>query len=553
MCTKTVMRISAAFISLAICALSTAQSAVEFGKVKEKYLLLPVSKSSPRRQAVLSAPGMEDYTFLIRLAPDEVSTDYWVYCETDIYRGKKLTLSFPVEQGMGLVHLSDTIPGEAEMYREPLRPQQHFTFKRGWNNDPNGLIYHNGEYHLFAQHNPFEAAWQNMHWGHAVSSDLVHWRQLPIALRPDKLGTMYSGSAVIDKNNTAGFGKDGKSAMVAVYTSCGRVNFTPQCQCLAYSLDNGRNWTKYEGNPVLESSTERFGSGTRDPKVFRYEPAGHWVMVLFEGDGHSIYTSPDLKEWTYRSHITGFYECPDFYELPVDGDPGNTKWVMTAASGVYMLGSFDGFSFKSETGMLMYAEGEFYAGQTFSDFPDGRRVQILWEKTSYEDMPFRSSFSTPLEMTLRTTRDGVRLFAEPAREFDILQHSAFSGRNLSGEELTAALTPFGSEGSLRVKCTLSVSRTNTKPTMTIDGQDLVRWDVGRCQINGKFYAPRALDEKKLSFELILDHGIIEAYFDGGAYSQFIGRKASKPGKGFEFSGDAHIDSLEIFTLDSIWE
>src|SRR5690606_13651467 len=194
----------------------------------------------------------------------------------------------------------------------------------------NGLVYHNGEYHLFYQHNPYEKEWENMHWGHAVSPDLVHWRELPVALFPDELGTMFSGSAVIDHANTAGYNQGDTAAMIVAYTAAGPEK---QVQCIAYSLDNGRTFTKYNGNPVIDSKKKWNSPDTRDPKVFWYKPGNHWVMVLNERDGHSIYTSADLKKWNYESHVTGFWEWPELFELPVDVDINNTNWGTDGASG----------------------------------------------------------------------------------------------------------------------------------------------------------------------------------------------------------------------------
>lgn len=529
----------------------SAQNKVEYKKVKDSYLIIPVSHSVGQQKMIISSPGQEDYSFMVRLATDASSADYWVFCDLTPYKGKKMTVDYPEKKGLDLIYMSDSVPDAENIYSEALRPQQHFTFKRGWNNDPNGMIYYDGEYHLFGQHNPYEREWQNMHWGHAVSTDMIHWKELPWALRPDALGTMFSGTAVIDWDNIAGFGKPGNPAMVAIYTADAPGHET---QCLAYSLDKGRSWTKYEGNPVLDSGEWLKSSQTRDPKVFWYAPGGHWVMVLYEVDGHSFYTSSNLKEWTYQSHVPGFFECPDFYELPVDGDLNNMKWVLTAASGVYLVGDFDGKKFTPETGLLMYTEGAVYAGQTFNNLPDHRRVKIEWMQTEYKDMPFKSSFSTPMEMTLRTTKDGVRLFAEPAVEFDVLQHSAFKGNALSVAEVNEALSRFAGEESLRIKCSMTIPSSPGAVVLTLDGQNIVNYEIGRSLLNGRFYSHPTGDKITLSFDLIVDRGIVEAYFDKGAYSQFIKRVAVPDAKkGFRFAGRAEVDSLEIFTLDSIWK
>lgn len=189
-----------------------------------------------------------------------------------------------------------------------------------------------------------------------------------------------------------------------------------QTQCIAFSLDNGQTFVKYDGNPVIDSNEKWQTHDTRDPRLFWYEPSKHWVMVLCEREGHSIYTSTDLKDWVYRSHVRGFWECPDLFELPVDGDSSKTMWVLYGASGTYMLGDFDGCTFTPRAGKYRYTAGTVYAAQTYNDIPDGRRIQIGWGRLTIPDMPFNGQMLLPTELTLRTTRDGVRLFSEPARE-----------------------------------------------------------------------------------------------------------------------------------------
>ena len=223
-------------------------------------------------------------------------------------------------QGLAAVHQADTIAGSEDLYRERLRPQFHFSSRRGWLNDPNGLVYHKGEYHLFYQHNPYGWAWGNMHWGHAVSTDLVHWQELPIAIYPHRFGDWaFSGSAVVDRQNTAGFKKGDEDVLVAAYTSTGRG------ECIVYSHDRGRTFTEYDGNPVVKHSG-------RDPKILWHAPGKHWVMAVYdEADdkrGIAFYTSPDLKKWEQQSKIDGYFECPDIFELPVDGDRSRRKWVL---------------------------------------------------------------------------------------------------------------------------------------------------------------------------------------------------------------------------------
>ncbi|MBN2173149.1 MAG: glycoside hydrolase family 32 protein, partial [Bacteroidales bacterium] len=361
---------------------------------------------------------------VIRIADEE--PDYWVFKDVSAYRGKKLQLLFRDQvKGIDMIYLSDRFAGEDSLYHEINRPLFHFSSRRGWNNDPNGLIYLDGEYHLFYQHNPYEIHWENMHWGHAVSKDLIHWTELNDALYPDPLGTMFSGSAVIDKNNTAGWGKN---TLVAAYTAAGKQ----QVQCIAYSHDKGRTFTKYEGNPVV--------GPTRDPKVIWYEPNKEWVMALYHDAGISFHTSKNLKEWKFESHIKGFYECPEIFQLPVDGNPGNTLWVVYGGSGTYLLGDFDGKTYTPRYGKYRNTYGGHYAAQTYNNHPEGKRIQIGWGRIESRGMPFNQMMCFPTELSLRTTHEGIRMFSEPIGAIEKLHVKEHDLSGLSVSEANQKLS-----------------------------------------------------------------------------------------------------------------
>ena len=439
------------------------------------------------------------------------------------------------------------------LYKETNRPQIHYTQRRGWNNDPNGLLYYDGEYHLFYQHNPYKRDWGNMHWGHAVSNDLIHWEELPIALYPDEHGTMFSGSAVIDYDNTSGFGKNGIPAMVAIYTA---DNPEKQVQCIAYSLDKGRTWTKYKGNPVIDSKAKWNSKDTRDPKVFWHKPSGKWVMVLNERDGHSIYNSDNLKDWTFESHITGFWECPELFELPVDGNKDNTKWVMYGASGTYMLGVFDGKKFTPESGKYYYSTGSIYAAQTFTNIPesDGRRIQIGWGRISHPGMPFNGMMLFPTELSLRTTKDGIRLFSKPIDELDRLQTSVGKWRALTADKADELLRQYKDASTLRIRTTLKLSHA-TNAGLNLFGQSLLDYDMNYNRINGVFYSPEDMTSMEIAADIILDKTSIEVYIDDGAYSYSMERRPDlKNREGFHFFGNnIEVKEMEVYTSRSIWE
>ena len=321
------------------------------------------------------------------------------------------------------------------LYEESYRPQFHFTAQKGWLNDPNGLVFFGGEYHLFFQHNPKGREWGNMTWGHAVSTNLLEWNQLEHALHPDALGTMFSGSAVVDWKNTGGFQTGKEPALVALYTAAGGTSDEskgkPFTQGLAFSNDRGRTWKKYDKNPVLGN----IGDGDRDPKVFWHEPSKHWVMPLYIGEKDPsnldkngkpktrnvchFYTSTDLKQWTFASKFAEeLYECPGFVELPVDRGTKPSKWVLWGASGEYWVGRFDGKSFTAETPKR---KGDFgsnaYAAQAFDNLPDQRVILIHWmQGGKYPSMPFNQQMGFPVELSLQSSADGPRLVKWPISE-----------------------------------------------------------------------------------------------------------------------------------------
>lgn len=520
-------------------------------KITKRYLNIPVSMQEDRASMSFTVDGTPERKFNIRLAPS--SPDYWVFCDVSAMKGKTLSIDYAGDnEGLSQIYQDDGIAGQDTLYREKYRPQLHFSSRRGWNNDPNGLIYYDGEYHLFYQHNPYETEWGNMHWGHAVSKDLIHWEELPIALYPDRLGTMFSGSAVIDYDNTAGFNKDGKPAMIAIYTA---DHPDRETQCIAYSLDKGRTWTKYEGNPVIDSKEKWNSRDTRDPKVFWYKPNKEWVMVLNERDGHSIYTSADLKNWTYRSHVTGFWECPELFELPVDGDQSNKKWVMYGASGNYMVGTFDGHAFTPESGKYYYCTGNMYAAQTYADIPesDGRRIQIGWGQIVHPGMPFNMMMTLPTELSLRTTKEGVRLFNNPIAEVDELQALKYKGKNLTAEEATQKLKPFDGADCLRIKTTFKLSHA-TEAGLKLSGQDILRYNMNHNLVNGVFYTPDDRTSMELTADIIIDRTSVEVFIDGGAYTYVMRRDVSSGDKdGFSFWGNnIEVKNLEIYSMASIW-
>ena len=522
-------------------------------KITKKYLNLPVSTKVERTEMTFSVDGRIERKFDIRLATSD--PDYWVFCDVSALKGKTLTIKYPEnQQGLNLIYQDDCIAGQDSMYREKNRPQFHFTTRRGWINDPNGLIFYDGEYHLFYQHNPYEDEWGNMHWGHAVSRDLIHWKELPIALYPDEHGTMFSGSAVIDYDNTSGFSKKNTPAMVAIYTADSPEK---QVQCIAYSLDKGRTLTKYGQNPVIDSKEKWNSQDTRDPKVFWYQPGKHWVMALHERDGHSIYTSPNLKDWTFQSHISGFWECPELFELPVDGNPENKKWVMYGASGTYMIGAFDGKKFSPESGKHYYATGTAYAAQTYTNIPgsDGRRIQIAWGRINHPGTPIHGMMLLPVELTLRTTKNGVRMFSYPIIEVESLYADEAAWTSLTTEDANKYLNQFNDADGLHIRTTIKLSHA-TSAGLNFYEQRLLDYDMNFNLINGVFYSPEDMTGMEITADIFIDRTSVEVFIDNGAYSYSMEkRQLSGKREGFYFWGghDIEIKDLYVHRMRSIWD
>ncbi len=518
--------------------------------VEKRYLNLPVKNGSSKRRMRMLVDGQVVREFEIELA--ERTPDFWVFLDLTPFAGKKAVVEVeglargshvldPIGQG-------DEIRGAENLYREKLRPQFHFTSRRGWNNDSNGLVFHKGLWHLYYQHNPYGVQWGNMHWGHAVSEDLVHWKELPIAIYPQQFDDwVFSGSAVVDVNNTSGFGRGGEPPIVAAYTSTGRG------ECIVYSNDDGRTFTEFEGNPVVRHAG-------RDPKVIWYGPGRHWVMALYdEADNKrmiAFYTSQDLKTWEFASRIDGFFECPEIFELPVEGEEGQRRWVLYAADGDYLIGSFDGRVFTPESGKHRFSHGNcFYASQTYNNVPpeDGRRVQIAWGRVEIPGMPFNQMMLFPVELTLRPTGEGVRMFARPVREIERLREKTC---NWKGVEVSAGKDPIGPvEGELmHIQATLRPAGA-TKCGFTIRGTE-VTFDVaaGKLACLDKT-SPLSPVDGVIRLELLVDRTSIEIFANDGEVYMPMGVILPDENQSIRIiaeGGLVKVESLDVHLLRSAW-
>lgn len=446
-------------------------------------------------------------------------------------------------------------------YKELHRPQFHFSARKNWINDPNGLVYQNGVWHLYFQHNPAACVWGKPFWGHAVSNDLIAWQEQDgHALSPDEHGAMFSGSAVVDHDNTAGFGE---GALLAFYTAAGgyampKREFT---QCLAFSLDGGANWIKYDGNPVLEW----IEGGNRDPKVIWHAETRRWIMALYLAeDRYCLLSSPDAKTWTKIQDLTldDDNECPDFF--PLKDASGTERWVFSGAKGYYVVGRFDGKTFSAETGRQTAEFGRNgYAAQTFSNVPDGRCIQISWMAGGlYPEMPFNQQLSIPVELTLMGEGNNVVLTRWPVRELNSLRQRsiALKHETIGGDKRLTATTE-----AVLFDASFTVHRQDANLLyVVIRGQSLVfdwrknefRFEYGSASrlVPDRRQVPLP-DEPTLSVRLVVDKASVEVFINGGVISAsfcFLPNGYVHPFEIHSYPTEQIIEDFELHELASIW-
>jgi fructan beta-fructosidase len=482
---------------------------------------------------------------------------------------------------------------------ERYRPQYHFTPERNWMNDPNGLVYFEGLYHLFYQYHPDGTTWGPMHWGHAVSPDLVRWEQQPIALEPDANGTIFSGSAVVDWNDTTGF-FDGGSGLVAIFThhlaagGSGGSDTVRQRQSLAYSKDAGRTWIKYEGNPVLEDERQ---PDFRDPKVIWHAPSGRWVMALAVRDHIRFYTSPNLIDWTLGSEFgaglgshDGVWECPDLFELAVDGNAARKKWVLIVSIGSteelaegsrtqYFIGEFDGRTFHAqqqpdEVLWLDYGRDN-YAGVSWSDIAeqDGRRIYIGWMSNwKYANLTpsaaWRGAMTLPRALTLKSEPEGMRLFQQPVDELQTLRRSEREWKELLIGEADTNLLAELSINAFEIVAEFEGStadtfgfKVHTGPGQaTVIGYDFTagqlfidRTASGDTSFQRDFACKHSAallpDHGKIELRLLVDRSSVELFAQGGKVAMTDLIFPDPSGKGLELfvtGGSIRIIQLKLY-------
>ena len=450
--------------------------------------------------------------------------------------------------------ITDKALSQSQLFKEAHRPQIHFSPKEHWMNDPNGMVYYKGVYHLFYQYYPGGNVWGPMHWGHATSKDLIHWQHQPIALYPDSLGYIFSGSAVVDYKNTSAFGKNGKVPLVAVFTHHdpkrekeGRNDY--QNQSIAYSLDEGKTWTKYSNNPVLKNPGIK---DFRDPKVSWNEVANKWIMTLATLDRISFYSSPDLKDWTKESEFGkevgahgGVWECPDLFSLNYNG---KKFWILIVnlnpggpnggSATQYFVGDFDGHQFKpfaTDTRWVDYGPDE-YAGITYSN-TGGRKIFLGWMSNWQYAMvvpteKWRSAMTVPRELAIEKAGEKYLLTSKPVNELNNLSGPSIYLKNVAATNFDLTSKTGKLKGPAQLKFASDQIRSFSITLSNSLGQKLVigfhktsnqyfidRTESGKVDFEkgfaGKHFAPRFTTNESLDLTLIIDNASVELFADNG--------------------------------------
>lgn len=561
---------------------------IVFVKGAKKYLLLPIQDNAPEGKICIVVDNQQQGVVAnVRLARDKV--DYYVPFDLSAYEGKDISIDV---QGMPesslcwkKMNLTDTFD---MTNHEKFRPVYHHTPTYGWMNDPNGMFYKDGVYHLYFQHNPYGSTWGNMTWGHSTTTDLVNWNYEGLAIKPDAWGAVFSGSAVVDYDNTAGFGKN---AVVAFYTSAKSSPWgDTQSQSMAYSLDNGKTFVKYAYNPVVTSSKRDF----RDPKVFWYAPDKHWVMILAGGQEMDIYSSKNLKDWKYESSFGakqgahgGVWECPDLVELPVEGTK-EKKWVLICNinpggpfggnAAQYFVGTFDGKKFVNEsptqTKWMDWGK-DHYATVTFSNAPGGRCIALGWMsnwqyQTVLPTLQYRGSNTMARDLTLYRQDGELLLRCAPSPEIEKarMQKVSVPSFKVSDSYDLASLLE-GNDGAYEIDMTIKNSgASKIMFTLSNDKGEKVNmyYDIMRKQFvmdrseSGKVdfsvdfpavtVAP-VYDTDNIRLRLFVDRTSIEAFGEGGKFVMTNQVFPTEPYNKMSFvsvRGNFTVKSMDVYKL-----
>ncbi len=535
-------------------------------KADKRYLLFPCSRGLAGQNKVFinvdGKPYMSAYDALIAAS----NPDHWRWIDLKLMQGKTLSVKIegPDAAGIELVKTSDTIPGKVPVYQEPGRPKVHFSPIRGWLNDPSGMIYLDGVWHLYYANTRFNnvMAGPNNAWGHATSADLLHWEEQPTFLTPIREEcSFWTGGAAVDLANTTGLGRPGKPAIVY---SANNGSDAPNAftQCIFVSTDGGMTALR---NPEmmykpLPKEDSRRGGGTRDPLTFWYAPEQKWVMVVYNqppGGKHGFYffESRDLKNWAEMSVLEDMFECPNLFQLPVDGNKADMRWVTWGSNTEYLIGKFNGRAFVPDDNRRLRAHyAQYSASQVFANAPGGRIVQIGWAHVCDYDTVFSQMASFPLELSLRTTAEGVRLYANFIPELAKLRNQ---GRT-QNDVVVKTGAPLKVGDISQPAEIIAEFTTGSTSRVSLAGAELnVSWTAQsqELEVNGEKVRQSPKDGR-VTLHILLDIPSVEVVSGGGESYIIKGRDYRKLGDKSPMEirvegGDVTFSRLEIYPLRSI--
>lgn len=532
-------------------------------KIEKKYLNLPVAYYIDAEQVNIFCNSNKVYEFDIRISS---RPDYWVYLDCEQWYGQTIDLeisSNPLHSeanvaaaAIDLIYQSDE-PAEKDLfYTEPYRPYYHYTVARAWLTDVCGIFYYNGKWHLQYQRNPFGIDWGNMHWGHAVSDDLLHWQELDNSILPDSLGPIFAGMSVIDDQNLLGLQQDAEHTIVSFYTAAGGFSNMSKgkkhTQCIAYSTDGGYNWKKYANNPVLEEvCTEN-----RDPHVFWDNEHQQWIMVLFLlGNSYGFFQSQDLVNWQLISTYTlpGEFECPDFYKIPVTGS-SEYKWVFSGVHGYYQVGQWNGRNFIPETNVKDLDFGAMtFVPRTFGNVPDCRIIQIWNTGEQFGYIPFRNQMTFPRELELRKKGDDYILYSLPVREINQLHSTEYQFGNLPVSHSVPS-------SACHLKVQFAVADATGKISLSMNNM-LFQYDIGKQNLiianNGSVVHDLSIAPENglLTLELLSDIGFMELFLNSGEIVGTLFQPVNLGSISININasdGNVLLNDCRIYEMKNIW-
>lgn len=513
-------------------------------EIKNNYLIFPVNKLATVKQLTFSQDNQPVYSLNIKI--DYFNPNFYAYI--DVSRFIAQTVDISVHPQMKLdFQVADEIDID-NLYSEPMRPQIHFTTKNGWINDPNGLVYLDGTYHMFYQYNPAESSWNNMHWGHATSTDLLHWKEEKTALFPDKRGTMFSGSGILDEKNLLGKNTETQKTALLYYTTT-----APFAQCLSYSTDRFKTIEKYADNPIIPHIEGK----NRDPKIIFCDELNCHILALYlKDDIYCIFKSDDLVTWkeVQRIRLPGDNECPDIF--PLSCQNGNHKWILTGAHGRYLVGKFENGKFEPEQEALSQHYGDSaYAAQTFSNLPKGRIVQIAWNRWNLPAYGFNGQMGIPTEMSLSFFEGIYYLEARPVKEMEALYNTSKRYKNIKASHNHDFCTqledmPYLFQiGGMNNDCGVT--------EMQIFGRKIC-FDFQKNEMTiGKNCAPLSLTGRKNEMTMVVDRCSIEIFADGGKICMSCLNNDTLCDRNIPYfviksDSETIVETMEMHALNSIW-